>query len=208
MTNPSTIPRSLALNTFYGAHSRFAVQSQGDICHLSRAARAVQPLLVPLPEHEQCGCRPQPEHEPRDGRSDDGTYISQFRKAPGGGAGFHRPPRRARGTLTRRTDPGRGQGCLHGPRTFTSPHLTVNTGRRTSGRCSSTCHTHPTTSDRRDTGATGPGRHDLPDLHPHLKSTHPQTRPAHQGVQSLMSWLLGSLFRTLNSLKVKAWIRG
>lgn len=124
MTNPSTIPRSLALNTFYGAHSRFAVQSQGDIRHLSRAARAVQPLLVPLPEHEQCGCRPQPEHEPRDGRSDDGTYISQFRKAPGGGAGFHRPPRRARGTLTRRTDPGRGQGCLHGPRTFTSPHLT------------------------------------------------------------------------------------
>ena len=75
MTNPSTIPRSLALNTFYGAHSRFAVQSQGDICHLSRAARAVQPLLVPLPEHEQCGCRPQPEHEPRDGRSDDGTYT-------------------------------------------------------------------------------------------------------------------------------------
>jgi hypothetical protein len=59
MTNPSTIPRSLALNAFYGAHSRFAAQSQGDIRHLSRAARAVQLLRVPLPRSNVAAARSQ-----------------------------------------------------------------------------------------------------------------------------------------------------
>jgi len=59
MTNPSSIPRSLALNAFYGAHSRFAAQSQGDIRHLSRAARAVQLLRVPLPRSNVAAARSQ-----------------------------------------------------------------------------------------------------------------------------------------------------
>lgn len=59
MTNPSSIPRSLALNAFYGAHSRFAAHSQGDIRHLSRAARAVQPLRVPQPRSNVAAARSQ-----------------------------------------------------------------------------------------------------------------------------------------------------
>lgn len=77
--------RARSLDTFYDSHSRFAARSQGDIRHLSRAARAVQPLRVPLPRNNVAAARSQSmSHEIAclllvDGRSDDGSKY-HFRK--------------------------------------------------------------------------------------------------------------------------------